>query len=301
MMTNTNDLLEKYGQAVRILPPRLRSFALNLSENDRLNAEEFRLRAGREFAVSVSGREKIIAQTGVVRSEELDTVLELATKSSVHTARSSIREGFVTVEGGHRVGLCGTVVRDGVYISGMRNLSSVSIRIAKCVKTAADGIFENVFENDMFVNTLIVSPPGCGKTTTLRELIRRLSNEGYRISLVDERGEIAAKNRGIPQFDVGKSTDVLDGTEKSDGAILMLRSMSPDIIAVDEITAEHDINAMKMISNCGVGIIATAHGESKESIMARPLYKELFGLGIFRVIIILNRCSGVFSHRIERI
>jgi len=241
-----------------------------------------------------------IASESPVRHEELSAVLELATGGSVHSSAESIKNGFITVSGGHRIGLCGTAVVQNKEISFIKDISSVSVRIAKEFTGIAEKLATELNMDGKFGNTLIISPPGYGKTTMLRDLIRVLSRD-YRVAVADERGEIAAKNRGIPQFDVGKSTDVLDGTEKSDGAILMLRSMSPDIIAVDEITAEHDINAMKMISNCGVGIIATAHGESKESIMARPLYKELFGLGIFRVIIILNRCSGVFSHRIERI
>ncbi len=301
-MPDDKRMLEKYGQAVGYLPPRLRSAAMKLSDDIKLQAEEFRLRAGCGATVTVFGCERELECDCNVRHEELNTVLELATKSSVHTSEDTISRGFVTVTGGHRIGLCGTAVNrqgDAVFI---KKLSSVSIRIAKNIVGVADGVCDEIMTAcGKPHNTLIISPPGHGKTTMLRDLVRQLSDGLLRVSLVDERGEIAAKYRGVAQFDVGAHTDIMDGMEKASAAMLMLRTMTPDVIALDEITASEDIEAMERIANCGVSIIATAHGDDVRSLMSRPLYRRLCELGIFKKAIVLQKKDGEFGHSIEDI
>lgn len=298
LLENTKELYGKYGQAVSCLPPRFREKAHTLSDSVKESAEEFRLRIGRKPAVRVGIYETELDVCDCVSREDLNTVLEIATGSSVHTAQSSIKEGFVTVSGGHRIGLCGTVITAHDGVSGFRDLSSVSIRIAKQIKTAAEGMCEAIKKNGSPGNTLIVSPPGCGKTTVLRDLVRRLSDKGYRIAVADERGEIAAKQNGFPQFDVGRCTDVIDGTGKSHAAMMMLRSMTPDIIALDEITHERDVDAIYQICNCGTKIIATAHGEGLSSLSERPLYRALSDMQIFDFAITLYREKGIFRHKV---
>lgn len=300
-MSGTNELLAKYGQAAEYLPLRLRTFAMGLSREEKLRSQEFRLRAGRELSIYISGREKSVSAGERVSCEELQTVLELATGCSVHSAQSSLGKGYVTVHGGHRIGLCGTIVKSHSGDFGIRDLSSVSIRIAKSISYAAEGMIDAVIRDGVFYNTLIISPPGFGKTTALRDLVRRISDKGYRISLVDERGEIAAKHRGVAQFDVGRCTDVLDGIGKAQGAMLMLRAMTPDIIALDEITDACDTEAVEAIANCGVGILATAHGESAGEIFARPSYQRLSRLNVFKLAIILGKNGDVFTHRITEL
>lgn len=299
-MVHTEEALHKFGETIRYLPVRLRDAAIRLSDSEKARIEEFRLRAGRGFSVFSCGEEKVIEE-GKVSVEDIVSVLDLATKSSVHTAQKSIREGFVTVSGGHRIGICGTGIESEGKLSGLRDFSSVSIRVAKSIKDAAEGLESAVVENGRFVNTLIISPPGHGKTTTLRDLIRRLSDSGRRISLVDERGEVAAKHRGMPQFDVGCCTDVIDGIDKAEGALLMLRAMSPEIIALDEITAEADSEAIFHIMNCGVGILATAHGEDAETLFARPAYKKLYRAGVFGKVVVLRREGLKFSKKVRGI
>lgn len=300
-MLNTKDVLQKYAQAAAFLPPRFRDLAFSVADEDKLYAEEFRLRAGQGFSVCIAGEEKHLTRPGSVNQEDLCTTLELATGHSVHTAQESIREGYVTVCGGHRIGICGTVIKTALGLFNIRDFSSVSIRIAKDINTAAENITDIVVKGGSFRNTLIISPPGYGKTTTLRDLVRRLSDRGFRISLVDERGELAAKYRGVAQFDVGRCTDVIDGIDKASGAMLMLRAMTPDIIALDEITAERDVDAICSISNCGVGILATAHGESARSLFARPMYKRLYELRVFQTVITLGRSGMSFTHSVTEL
>ncbi len=286
------ELLKKYGQAVAYLPLRLRGEAMKLSDEEKESASEIRLRAGRVMSVCINDGETEIGECPV-RHEELENVLELATRGSVHSAEASIKKGYITVSGGHRIGLCGTYIKTGA----IRDLSSVCIRIAKPIPSAAAGVFPRVLKDGRFLNTIIISPPGHGKTTMLRDLVRRLSDTGFKISLVDERGEIAAKKRGAAQFDVGRCTDIMDGIEKAEGASLMLRSMSPDIIALDEITADEDMKAIVGILNCGVGILATVHGANAEEVFMRPAYQKLKELNVFEKAIILNKKNGEFTYR----
>jgi len=292
------ELLEKYGQAVGYLPLRLRGEAMKLSDAEKISATEFRLRAGRIMSVRIGEEEKCIGECPV-RHEELEYTLELATRSSVHVAAASIREGYVTLSGGHRLGLCGTVAGGEGGIWTIRDLSSVCIRIAKPIYTAAEKVYPQILRGGRYRNTIIISPPGHGKTTMLRDLVRRLSDGGLRISLVDERGEVAAKRRGLPRFDVGKCTDVMDGVRKAEGAMLMLRTMSPDIIALDEITASEDMQAISAIINCGVGILATVHGESEEDVFSRPPFRTLNSMQVFRNILVLKKENGAFTYRLQ--
>lgn len=295
-----NDIIKKFGQAVQYLPPRFREDAMAVDDNTKISATEFRLRSGRKLRINNGEKEMKITES-VVRHEEIRTVLELATKSSVHTSYASLCEGYITVAGGHRISVCGTAIRDGDSIKGFRDLSSVSIRIAKEIKDASEEIINHIFCEEVFCNTLIVSPPGHGKTTTLRDLIRRISDRGMRVSLVDEKGEIAAKHKGCAQFDIGECTDVIDGIDKANGAVMMLRAMTPDIIALDEITAQKDIDAVCSVFNCGVGILATAHGYLTEDIFLRPGYKKLKELGVFKKIVFLNKEKGNYSYTVSDI
>lgn len=282
---------QEFIRAVRLLPPGLRTEVLTLPESVAESAEEIRLRAGKAPTVVVNGQELEIMPEHLVSQPELQLMLEIATRASAHSYADSIRMGFVTAEGGCRLGLCGTASTEENRISGMRRLSSVCLRIPREKRGCAAAVFPELTKGG-FKSTLILSPPGGGKTTLLRELIRLLSDSGRRVCLADERSEVAGTFEGQPCFDVGVHTDVLTGAPKSEGIFLLLRTMAPQIIAFDEITAPADIEAAEAAANCGVQLLATAHGMGPEDILERPLYKRLIERNIFCRAVIIENCGG---------
>ncbi|PKM74094.1 MAG: stage III sporulation protein AB [Firmicutes bacterium HGW-Firmicutes-16] len=294
-MTNT---IQEFIRAARLLPPCLRTEVLNLPDGATDRAEEIRLRVGRAPTLVVSGDEVEILPMHKITASELQLVLEIATRASAHTYADSIRQGFVTAEGGCRVGLCGTAVTEGNKISSMRRLSSLCVRIPREKRGCGDEVYEALTTGG-FKSTLIVSPPGAGKTTLLRELVRLMSDSGTRISLVDERSEVAGTFEGQPCFDVGLRTDVLSGAPKGEGIFLLLRSMAPQLIAFDEITSPDDIEAAETAANCGVSLLATAHGTGISDLTERALYRKLLDKRIFTRAVIIENIKGRRRYTVE--
>jgi len=230
-----------------------------------------------------------------VRSMDLSLVLEIATQASAHTALERVRNGFFTVRGGHRIGICGSgVVRDG-EVRNLRQLSSLAIRVAREVPGLSAAVLDRLWSGGVLQSTLLLSPPGGGKTTLLRDLIRAVSDgEGgpaLRVGVADERGELAAMYQGEPQFSIGRQTDVLDGCPKGPALLMLLRGMNPQVLAADEITAPEDAAALEMAANCGVSLLCTAHAGSLEELKARPLYRRLLDEGLFRRLAIIERAG----------
>ncbi len=295
----------RFEQAAELLPREMRYALLRLTERERAAAEEIRLRAGRGLSV-VCGREERFVVNGqglqVYRSD-LELVLQLATQASAHTALERVRSGYLTVRGGHRIGLCGTaVVRDGI-VTNLDRLSSLAIRIAREVRGAAASVLPSLVTEDGMESTLLLSPPGAGKTTLLRDLIRCLSSgEGctpLRVGLADERGEVAAVYDGLPQMDVGPRTDVLDACPKAEGLLMLLRGMNPQVLAADEITAPEDCAAFQMAANCGVTLLATAHAASAEELLRRPLYRGLLEQRCFTRLVTIRLTASGRDYRVE--
>lgn len=294
----------RFDDAVKFLPSTLRGDTASLSAEVKAKAEEFRLRCGHEATVLTPEGEVKFSKQRVTR-RELETVLELATNSSVHSAIESISSGYVTVAGGHRLGLCGSVVIKSSAVTNITKLSSLSLRIAKEFPGVADEAIEKLSQYQRLRGLLIISPPGGGKTTLLRDVIRQLSNgtaklPAKRIGIVDERGELAAVSMGIPQLDIGTHTDVMDGCHKAAGIVMLTKSMNPQLIAVDEITSPDDIEALEQAANCGVGLIATAHAGDLQELRRRPLYRRLLELRIFDILITIEK-SYKRSYNFEKL
>ena len=291
----------RYELAAAILPSRLRRIAMELPENDRARAEEFRLRTGRCLSVLLPEGERSLEV--IVTSEELETLCDIAAEFSRYASMETLRQGFLPVRGGFRVGLCGSAVMKDGAVTNLKQISSAVIRIAREQRGIAREIAPQLFREGHFASTLLLSPPGGGKTTLLRDLVRQLScGEGVpaqRITLVDERGEVAVMYRGQPQMDVGSRTDVLDGCPKALAIPMVLRAMNPQIIAVDEITVREDLQAMAQAAGCGVALLATIHAANTAELEQKPLYRELLANRVFRKAVLIRVSAAGRSYTVE--
>ena len=285
-----------------MLPGRLRALALAQPPEVRRLAEEFRLRVGRPLAVLLPEGERPLGDR--VTPEDLEELCDLAADYSRYAAEETLRPGYLAVRGGFRVGLCGTAVRKNGANTALRDLSSAAVRIARQRRGVGEDIAPRLFREGRFQNTLLLAPPGGGKTTLLRDLVRCLSaggpgRPGLRVSLIDERGEVAVMVRGIPQMDVGPRTDVLDACPKALGIPMALRAMNPQVIAVDEITAEADLWAAVQAAGCGAGLLATIHASGVEELDQRPLYRQLLSEGVFRLAVCIRRGGTGRTYEVE--
>ena len=280
-----------YDAALSLLPAHIRAAAAEINEKERDAAMEFRLRLGRRPSLALAERE-IPFSPRIVDTADLSRVLECASRASPYTVKESMSQGFIMAGGGVRVGLCGQMncMENGMYM--LSAISSLSIRIPRQVIGCAGKLAETPF-----VSTLIISPPGWGKTTLLRDMIRALSNGGTRVGLCDERGEVAALSHGELGFDVGACTDVMTGLPKAQGAMALLRSMNPRILAMDEITAPEDVSACIAAANCGVQLLATAHARTREELLARPVYRSLAEWAIFQRLIVIHWKNGYRNYQ----
>ena len=292
---NEMDKRKPWEQVAAVLPEQRRSGLCALGR-DRLDVlEELRLRRG--FPMTALFPEGEVETDGEpIGEEDLRQVVENATQASAHTALDRVRQGFVTLRGGHRVGLCGSAVKREGQIVTLREISSLSIRVARPVTGQAGELLPRLTEEGVFLSTLILAPPGAGKTTLLRDLVCSLSDGAaglpLRVGVADERGEIAALWRGKPQLYIGRHTDVMDGCSKAEGLSILIRGMNPQAVAVDEVTDPADVQAITEAAGCGVALIATAHGAGREDLTHRPAYRALLENGIFRRLVVIQRQGG---------
>lgn len=296
--------IARFAQSLACLPQSLQLLALALPQDVQAQVEEIRLRAGWPPTYRTGVGERTFAHPPVTNAQ-LHEVLSRATQYSVHTFADCLRMGFLPLSGGHRLGLCGTVSLAQGQVSGVRTISSMALRIASERQGVGEGVYasllqqKGVMEASKLPNLLIISPPACGKTTLLRDVIRLLSNGGLRVSVVDARGEIAALHAGVPQFDVGKCTDVLDGCPKAVGALQLVRTMSPQVLALDEITDRADTQALVEAAHCGVKLVATIHAAGVAELRQKPLYRELLACGVFDAAAVIAHQNGVRSYHIH--
>lgn len=250
-------------------------------------AEEIRIRIGRPIDIKFLSDEIFIGDD--ITNEDMIRIIENFSNNSIYSVQNEINSGYITIKGGHRIGISGTSIFQNNEIKNIKYISSLNIRIAREVKGCSNYILKKILKNNKFENTLIVSPPGCGKTTILRDMIRNLSNgfeefRGKNISLVDERSEIAAMYKGMPQNDIGIRTDVMSNLTKSVGIKMMIRSMGPEIIATDEVGGEKDFDSINDAIYSGVNLLLTVHGNDIEDVS-----EEFINNYMFKNIIILTK------------
>ena len=268
--------------------------------------QEIRFRTGHAVIVLYKNRE--IKLPVFVEQKDIQQMMELLTNYSFHAYENEIKQGFITIEGGHRVGMAGQVLVEKGTVKMLKHISSLNIRVSHEIPECANNIFPYISNGKKVCHTLIISPPKGGKTTLLRDMIRQISDgngwvEGCNVGVVDERSELAGCYQGIPQNDVGTRTDVLDGCPKKEGMLMLIRAMSPEVIAVDEIGDAEEVNVMKYAMHCGVKMLVTVHGESMEEIRRKPLFDQLIKEHCFERYIVLRNgkhvgeIAGIFNER----
>lgn len=264
-----------------------------IEENMYDNIEEIRLRTSKPLSLKIGQEIKILEYQ--VTQEDVLRAFEKVCENSVYSYRRQICDGYITIRGGNRVGIVGSAVIDNGQTININYISSLNFRIARQKIGCSNQIIEDLINGQTIYNTLIISPPGCGKTTILRDIIRNISNgirvigfKGNNVGVVDERGEIAAMYKGIPQNDIGIRTDVIDNMPKPEAMRMLVRSMSPDVIACDEIGSLEDVKAIDYAMCSGVKGIFTSHGKDIEEINRNPELSKLLNKHIFERIVILN-------------
>lgn len=273
------------SEILYFFPDKIKCILQDISKEKWSKAKEIRVRAGQPIIIVCFDEEIVINY--VVDTEDVIRLIENFSENSIYSIQNEINNGFITIKGGHRIGVSGTSIIESEKVKNIKYISSLNIRIAREIKNCSLNVLEKI-ANDKFENTLIISPPGCGKTTMLRDMIRLLSNgigfiKGSTIGLVDERSEIAAMYKGIPQNDIGIRTDVMNNCLKHIGMKMMIRSMGPNIIATDEIGSREDVLAIEEAVCSGIKLLLTAHGNSLKDIP-----KELLDKRVFNNVILLS-------------
>lgn len=284
------------NQILKILPQKIRKL-IAAKHFDFRFLQEIRLRTG-QAALIVYQRKEYLLDGYVVSHEDIREVVEYICNYSLYAYENELRQGFVTVEGGHRIGVAGQVILENGRIRNIKYISSVNIRVSHEVMNCADMIFPYVTKQRQLCHTLIISPPGCGKTTLLRDMIRQISdgNEWVKacaVGVVDERSEIGGCYHGQAQNHLGSRTDILDGCPKAEGMLMLIRSMAPQVIAVDEIGASEDIRSMEYAMHCGCRMLATVHGASISELHKKPFFDEMLRQKRFERYIVLGNQSRV--------
>ncbi|WP_400163911.1 stage III sporulation protein AA [Brevibacillus sp. TJ4] len=295
-------------EIVALLPASVRSIVAALPSTVAEQLEEIRLRQNQPMEiryghqtsyVTASGHLTSIASNGwIFTAEQALKLVNQISQHSLYALEEELRRGYITVVGGHRIGIAGKVVLDRGEVKGIRDVTSFNIRIAREKKGVAHAVMPYLFAGGKLLNTLVISPPQCGKTTLLRDMARTISYgsewaSSRKVGIVDERSELAGCLQGVPQRDVGPRTDVLDACPKAVGMMMLIRSMSPDVLIVDEIGRPEDGDAVWEAIHAGVAVICSAHGAEVSEVAQRPMLGKLIRHGAFARYIVLSRANGV--------
>lgn len=307
--------MERKDEVIRIFAKEIRRI-LQQAEADFSKVQEIRLRVGAPLLVVYENREYYVTRSGalgttdrdahVVTRDELRETMEYISSYSLYAFEEELRQGFITIQGGHRIGVAGRTVVEDKHVRAMKNISFINVRLSHQIPGCADQVMPYLYDNatGQVQHTLIVSPPRCGKTTLLRDIIRQLStgsqgHGGVTVGVVDERSELGACHQGVPQNDLGIRTDILDCCPKAGGMMMLIRTMSPQVIAVDEIGSREDMEAIEYVMNCGCRLVATVHGSSMDDIRQKPVLREMVKERMFDRYIVLS--GGKHVGRVEEI
>ena len=285
----------EYDEIYKILPKEISNIVKQYLQEDAV--QEIRIKSGKPVILNLSYGEKVLDYR--TTSEDLKFMMAKVSNYSLYAFEEEIKQGYITLKGGHRVGLAGECVISNGEVRTIKNISSLNIRICREIIGSCNKIMNLITNNNRVYNTLIVSPPKCGKTTILRDIAKNISNGMYKINLsgkkvtiVDERSEIAACYNGVPQMNVGIRTDILDNCLKKSGMIMAIRSLSPEVLICDEIGTKGDLEALNMAFNSGVNVIVTVHGYDIADVYGRAVFKDLIDNCILERIILLSNRKG---------
>lgn len=285
----------EYDEIYKILPKDISNIVKQYLQED--TVQEIRIKSGKPVILNLSYGEKVLDYR--TTSEDLKFMMAKVSNYSLYAFEEEIKQGYITLKGGHRVGLAGECVISNGEVRTIKNISSLNIRICREIIGSSNKIMNLITNNNRVYNTLIVSPPKCGKTTILRDIAKNISNGMYKINLsgkkvtiVDERSEIAACYNGVPQMNVGIRTDILDNCLKKSGMIMAIRSLSPEVLICDEIGTKGDLEALNMAFNSGVNVIVTVHGYDIADVYGRAVFKDLIDNCILERIILLSNRKG---------
>jgi stage III sporulation protein AA len=309
------------ARVAHLLPLELKTLLERLPESMQEQLEEIRIREGRPLEIGFRGQSRFMMMDGSLRQAadgaykpSADTcrkLLERITNYSLYAMEEELRRGFITVSGGHRIGLAGRTILDGGVVRGIRDIGAFNIRVAREVIGASAHLLPKLIDRTRKTlhSTLILAPPQQGKTTLIRDIARSVSYglwpslessswQGRKVGIVDERSEIAACVRGIPTFDVGPRTDVMDACPKAEGMMMLVRSMSPEVLIADEIGRPEDAEAIREASHAGISIVATAHAYDLQDARGRPVLQKLLDEGAFKYVVELRRTEQGIMHRV---
>jgi len=289
-------VLKNEEELVGIFPLKIGNLLKNRFINEQIY--EVRIKIGKPILVYSKTGESIVNY--IPTRDEIKSMIQKISNYSLYAYEEDIRQGFITIKGGHRIGIAGECVMEKGEVKTIRNISSVNIRICREIIGCSDKVMKYIASEHRIYNTIIISPPKCGKTTILRDIARNISNgisslrlTGRKVAVIDERSEIGACHFGIPQSDLGIRTDVLDNCLKREGLIMAIRSLSPEVLICDEIGTKGDIEALMMAFNSGVNIITTIHGFTIEDLYKRRVFCDLLDNEILERAIILSSRNGI--------